>query len=115
MFSIIQSNVTVMAKDLNKSIAFYESIGLKLKKRWGDHYAQVASDDLIIGLHPSNENRKASSQISIGFMIDDIKDAETLLTKNNIKFKRGDGKAGIILNFLDPDGTNLYFGQFDDL
>ena len=48
-------------------------------------------------------------------MINDIKDAETLLTKNNIKFKRGDGKAGIILNFLDPDGTNLYFGQFDDL
>jgi catechol 2,3-dioxygenase-like lactoylglutathione lyase family enzyme len=111
MLTIKASNVTVMVKDMEAAIKFYESIGLKLQQRWENHYAQLSAADIIIGLHPAVENIPPSRQVSIGFMIDSLGEAKTLLEKLNVAFRAEEGKSGNYLHFHDPDGTFLYFVQ----
>jgi catechol 2,3-dioxygenase-like lactoylglutathione lyase family enzyme len=108
--NITGSNVTIMVKNVDKSISFYESIGLKLKQRWGDHYAMVEGPGITLGIHPHGTDEPNSGTVSIGFMIDNIDEVKSLLEKNNITFKsEDDGKSGIYAHFKDPDGTILYF------
>ncbi|MEP6582606.1 MAG: VOC family protein, partial [Ginsengibacter sp.] len=110
MIDITGTNVTIMAKDMDVAINFYESIGLNLQNRWGDHYAMMTTTGITIGIHPANqETDLTSGSVSIGFMPDSLEEAKELLHKNNIAFKIDDGKSGAYLHFKDPDGTVLYF------
>lgn len=110
MISIKESNVTIMVTDMDKSIIFYESIGLTLKQRWDDHYAMITAPGITIGLHPSNDAHTNSGSLSIGFMVDDIDEAKALLEYNKIQYTpQDDGKSGIYIHFKDPFGTILYF------
>ena len=107
---ITGSNVTIMVKDMDKAISFYENIGLTLKSRWGNHYAMVVAEGITIGIHPSDEKGNNSGTVSVGFMTGDINEAKTLLDKNKISYEfQDDGKSGDYLHFKDPDGTILYF------
>jgi catechol 2,3-dioxygenase-like lactoylglutathione lyase family enzyme len=105
------SNVTIMVKDMDKSIKFYKSIGLKLQQRWGDNYAMVEGPGITLGIHPGGTKKSGSGDLSIGFMVKSFKKAEALLKKNKIKvtLRADDGKSGRYLHFKDPDGTALYF------
>jgi predicted enzyme related to lactoylglutathione lyase len=109
MISIKEANVTIMVKDMDKAIKFYESIGLKLKNRWESHYAMVETAGLTIGLHPTEEKKTGSHTVSIGFMIEKLPEALELLEKNKIEYTSATGKSGKYLHFRDPDGTVLYF------
>lgn len=112
MINIKGTNVTIMVKDMDKAISFYESIGLTLKQRWENHYAMVVTEGITIGIHPAKSAEVNSGTVSIGFMIDKIEEAKALLEKNNIVFKEeDDGKSGNYLHFKDTDGTVLYFVQ----
>ena len=106
---IKESNITIMTKDMDKSIGFYESIGLKLKQRWGDHYAMISGPGVTLGIHPSEEKPEGSGSLSIGFMVDNFDEVKNLLEKNGIKYNTNDGKSGTYAHFKDPDGTILYF------
>ena len=104
------SNVTIMVNDMNKSISFYESIGLKLKQRWGDNYAMMDGPGITLGIHPGGDAKSSSGTTSIGFMIDDCDVAKAMLEKQNVHVtSEDDGKSGLYLHFKDPDGTILYF------
>ena len=48
-------NATVYVADINVSIRFYtETLGLKLRMRAGDNWAEIdAGPGLVIGLHPT--------------------------------------------------------------
>ncbi len=109
--TIKESNVTINVKDLDKSISFYESIGLTTKNRWGNHYAQLTAPGIAIGLHPtSNTNLKDNSgNISIGFTTDNFEDVKSLLHKLSIKTTDRQEEGGQFIHFNDPDGTALYF------
>ncbi len=109
--TINESNVTIMVREMDAAIAFYEAIGLRLKQRWENHYAMMETAGVTIGLHPSDSLAVPSESISIGFMIDDIGEAKTLLTSLDIPFRFDDGKSGLYIHFHDPDGTKLYFTQ----
>ncbi|MGZ4056315.1 MAG: VOC family protein [Bacteroidia bacterium] len=110
MIQINESNVTIMVKDMDKAISFYESIGLTLKNRWGNHYAMLTAAGITIGIHPSDEDDNNSGSVSIGFMISDINEAKATLEKANIKYDfQDDGKSGDYLHFKDLDGTILYY------
>ena len=112
MIKINSTNVTIMVKNMDNAIKFYESIGLKLKQRWDDHYAMMETEGLTIGIHPGGDKVLSSGSMSIGFMIDKIEDAKALLDKNNIVYqKEDDGKSGLYCHFKDLDGTILYFVQ----
>jgi len=112
MLNITGTNVTIMVKSMDTAIAFYQTIGLTLKQRWGNHYAMVETAGLTIGIHPGGDETAGSGTVSIGFMTPDIKEAKTLLENNYIAATyQEDGKSGIYLHFKDPDGTALYFVQ----
>ena len=107
---ITGSNVTIMVKDMDRSIEFYKSIGLTLQQRWENNYAMMGTEGITLGIHPSEGIVRSSGSLSIGFMVDEIVDCKAILHKHNILFEeQNDGKSGIYLNFKDPDGTHLYF------
>ena len=109
MLIINESNVTIMVRNLDESIKFYESIGLTLKNRWENHYAMVETTGITIGLHPTDKTEFSSGTLSIGFMVDSIAEAIAMLEKNHITFRLDDGKSGKYLHFFDLDCTALYF------
>lgn len=111
MIRITESNVTIMVKDMDKAIQFYEQIGLTLKQRWDNHYAMITAEGITIGLHPSEGEDLGSGSLSIGFMVDTIGEAKALLDAHKIEYHEDDGKSGIYLHFRDPDNTILYFVQ----
>jgi catechol 2,3-dioxygenase-like lactoylglutathione lyase family enzyme len=108
---IKDSNITINVKDLDKSISFYESIGLAVKNRWGNHYAQLTAPGIFIGLHPTNHDNLTdnSGNISIGFTTDNIEEAKSDLEKLSIETTYRQEEGGQFLHFIDPDGTALYF------
>lgn len=109
MLRITESNVTIMVKDMDKAINFYQQIGLTLKQRWDNHYAMISAEGITIGIHPYEGDSNNSGTVSIGFMVDKIADARAVLDAAGISYRDEDGKSGHYLNFKDPDNTLLYF------
>ena len=48
--TIKEANVTINVKDMDTSVSFYQSLGLDVKNRWGNFYAQLAAPGIVIGL-----------------------------------------------------------------
>jgi len=108
--AIKDSNITIMVKDMDKSISFYESIGFTMKNRWGNHYAQLSAPGVMIGLHPASANNHlGSGSTSIGFTTDDFETEKNLLGKLSVQVEERKEEGGEFLHFADPDGTQLYF------
>ena len=103
--------ITIHVKDLGRSISFYESLGKTLKNRWGEHYAELSSPGLTIGLHPTSEqsNKNGSGNISIGFTTDNFEETKSLLNKLAIEATERKEEGGDFFHFKDPDGSELYF------
>lgn len=108
---IKETNITINVKDIERSIAFYESIGFQIKTRYGNHYAQVTAPGVIIGLHPASDNNLhgTSGNLSIGFSTDNFADAKSLLASLSLQVNERSEEGGQFLHFNDPDGTSLYF------
>jgi catechol 2,3-dioxygenase-like lactoylglutathione lyase family enzyme len=109
--TIKDSNITIMVKDMDKSVSFYQSIGFELKNRWDNYYAQLTAPGVTIGLHPTSDNNPVanSGNVSIGFTTESIEETESELRKVFISTSRRDEEGGQFLHFNDPDGTALYF------
>ncbi|MBK9928936.1 MAG: VOC family protein [Saprospiraceae bacterium] len=109
--TIKDSNIHINVKDLDKSLAFYESIGLTLNNRWGNHYAQLTARGIVIGLHPTSNSNLTdySGNFSIGFTTDDFEETKSTLEKLPIDIKERSEEGGQFLHFNDPDGTAIYF------
>jgi len=111
MMTIKEANVTINVRDLDKSVSYYESIGFKVKNRWGNHYAQLTAPGVVIGLHPTSEAKMSgnSGNVSLGFTTDEIEVTKSLLKKLSIKISERQEEGGYFIHFTDPDGTALYF------
>jgi catechol 2,3-dioxygenase-like lactoylglutathione lyase family enzyme len=109
--NIKESNVTINVKDLDNSIAFYVSIGLTVKERWGNYYAQITAPGIVIGLHPTSETNLIgnSGNVSIGFTTDNIEETKSYLQYLSIQTTDRQEEGGQFLHFNDPDGTLIYF------
>ena len=108
--TIKDSNVTIMLKDIDRSISFYQSIGFTVKNRWENHYAQLTAAGIVIGLHPTSDNfSNSASHISIGFTTDNFEETKSLLCDLSIPVTARNEEGGQFLHFTDPDGTELYF------
>ena len=54
MEGLKRTTVTVMVSNLDTAVSFYtEQLGLKLIKRYGEHYAEIETPGFSIGLHPT--------------------------------------------------------------
>ena len=109
--AISEANVTIMVKDMDRSVSFYESLGLVTKNRWGNNYAQLTAPGIVIGLHPTAQENLTggSGNVSIGFVADDLDEAKLLLEKIPVQATAREEEGGKFLHFSDPDGTALYF------
>ena len=109
-------NVTVMVSDMDRAVRFYtEALGLTLKLRYGDGWAEVQGPGITLGLHPARPGGPTGGQaggLSIGLQVDDLDAAVATLEKRGVEF-RGviEGQGVRLANFQDPDGTPLYLGQ----
>jgi len=109
--AIKEGNITIMVNDMDRSISFYQAIGLTLKNRWGNYYAQLTAPGLTIGLHPGGDTTQPTTtdNISIGFTTDNFEETQALLQKLSIDTASRQEEGGAFLHFTDPDGTPLYF------
>jgi len=109
--NILNSNVTINVKDLDKSVSFYLSIGFDLKQRWGDHYALLTAPGIEIGLHPTSKTNQEPVQkgVSTGFTTEDFSSVAKELEQLGIIFAERTEEGGDFIHFHDPDGTPLYF------
>ncbi|MFC0182926.1 Glyoxalase-like domain-containing protein [Pseudarcicella hirudinis] len=109
--TIKEANLTLNVKDMDQSISFYTSIGLTVKSRWGNYYAQLVAPGILIGLHPASETNLAgnSGNASIGFTTDNFEEAKALLQSLSIETSDRNEAGGQFIHFNDPDGTALYF------
>jgi catechol 2,3-dioxygenase-like lactoylglutathione lyase family enzyme len=113
---ITEANVTVMVSDISRNIQFYvDTLGLKLKSRYADQFAEVECPGLTIALHPAvNRGPKpgSSESPSVGFGVADIESAMTELKGRSVSFSRvsNDGRVNLAF-FKDPDGNPLYLAQ----
>jgi catechol 2,3-dioxygenase-like lactoylglutathione lyase family enzyme len=108
-------NVTLMVTDFNRAVGFYtETLGLKLKSRYGDDWAEVELPGLTIGLHPTGERGPSAIQasgLSIGLGVNGIEQAMADLQAKGVRFAPPgviDTGAERLANFRDPDQTPLY-------
>ena len=107
--NILASNLTINIKDMDRSISFYQSIGFTVNNRWGNYYAQLTAPGITIGLHPSEDRKMDSGNLSIGLTTDNLKDTKTSLQQLSIQVTERKEEGGQFLHFNDPDGTALYF------
>jgi catechol 2,3-dioxygenase-like lactoylglutathione lyase family enzyme len=113
---ITEANVTVMISDMNRSIKFYvETLGLKLRSRYGDQFAEIECSGLTIALHPAvarGPRPGNSESLSVGLGVADIDSAMTKLKGKGVSFSRVSNDGPVKLAFFkDPDGNPLYLSQ----
>jgi len=111
------ANVTVMVSNMDRAVEFYVgTLGLKLKSRYGDHFAQVEAPGTVIALHPSSKGGPQpgkSESLSIGFGVKDLERAMASLKDKGVLFSRErvqDGPVKLAF-FTDPDKNPLYLSQ----
>ncbi len=101
---ITEANVTVMISEMKRSIQFYvETLGLKLKSRHADQFAEVTCPGLTIALHPLVEKgpRPGNSEsLSIGFGVADLEAAMTSLKGKGVNFSRVSNDGPVKLAFF---------------
>src|SRR5713226_2450760 len=95
-----------MVSDMNSAIQFYvEKLGLTLKARYSDQFAQVVAPGLTIALHPTDKQGRRSVRsegLSIGLRVDNLERTMKDLEKG-VKFSRvvEDGPVRLA-SFKDP-------------
>lgn len=106
---ITNTHLTITISDLDKSIAFYTSIGFTLEQQWENHYAQMRGPGIEIGLHRSTQvNATGASNMSIGLTVDDFATASAHLKELGIAFSERSEEGGEFIHFTDPDENPIY-------
>ena len=112
MIDIQGCNVTVMVTKMDNAIKFYtEILGLKLKNRFGDHWADIEGPGIAIGLHPSSNQIERADNLQIGLRVSDLKVAISELEKNGVQFRTNKDDQVQLAFFTDPDNNTLYLMQ----
>ncbi len=106
-------NLTIMVSDFNRAVRFYtETLGLTLKSRAGDGWAEIEAPGVSIGLHAAGEHGPqpgGGGGMSLGLQVDDLEQAMATLKARGVEFAPvTPGQDIQIAFFRDPDGTPLY-------
>ena|ERR1700752_4089416 len=106
------ANVTLMISDMDKAIGFYnEVLGLKLKSRYGNNWAELEGPGITIALHPKNKGVKTGNNMQIGLSVGDIQSVVKELESKGVQFELNQDTKVKLASFTDPDGNILYLAQ----
>jgi catechol 2,3-dioxygenase-like lactoylglutathione lyase family enzyme len=110
-------NVTLMVADMDRAVDFYtHKVGLDLKVRYGNEWAEIVAPGVTLGLHQARGPIARSDPnigISIGLEVDDIESAVAALIAKGIAFPSSIRETNDLrqASFVDPDGTSLYLAE----
>lgn len=109
-------NLTIMVSDMERSVRFYnDTLGLTLKFRAGNDWAELQAPGVSIGLHPAGGHAPtgAGGGMSLGLQVANIESAIQSLQEKGVEFPHGWRASGALrlADFTDPDGTSLYLFQ----
>jgi catechol 2,3-dioxygenase-like lactoylglutathione lyase family enzyme len=111
----VSGNTTVMVKDFARAFRFYaETLGLDVKLRAADDWAEMTAPGLTIGLHAATHGEPTGGApgVSIGLQVANLDDAMGELKAKGVQFARViDADQRRFAYFTDPDGTWLYLAQ----
>ena len=114
MLNIQAANVTVMVTNLDNAIKFYtEILGMTLKNRYGQHWADLEGYGLAIGLHLTDRKMKRADNLQIGLKVPDIDKAIIALAQNGVHVKKNNEDQVKLASFMDPDNNTLYLVRSD--
>jgi catechol 2,3-dioxygenase-like lactoylglutathione lyase family enzyme len=107
-----ESQITLMVPDMDDAVRFYtETLGLRLKTRYGNEFAVVEAPGLTIGLHPQPTAQSPQAHsMSIGLGVESLEAAMKQLSARGVGFIgaiREDPPIRIAY-FAGPGGTPLY-------
>jgi len=112
---IDNGNATVFVSDMGRAVDFYTKVlGLKLRMRAGDHWAEVEAGDLVIGLHPAGPDSPkpgTPGAVQIGLTVTKpLEDVVGELTRRGVAFHGPvvDDQQVRLAFFSDSDGNVLY-------
>jgi predicted enzyme related to lactoylglutathione lyase len=112
MKNLNRCRINVMVSNMDSAVSYYtETLGLKLIKRYGDHYAEIQAAELMIGLHPASDRTTFGNNISIGLGVFDFDETVKDLESKGIEFTMGTDEWIRLASFTDPDGNALYLAE----
>jgi catechol 2,3-dioxygenase-like lactoylglutathione lyase family enzyme len=110
-------NTTLMVANMDRAVAFYtQTLGLELRVRYADEWAEVVAPGLTLGLHQARGPIARSDPnigISIGLEVDDIEAVVEQLKAKGVSFPTAIRETSDLreASFTDPDGASLYLAQ----
>ena len=113
-----EGNVTVMVADMDRAVRFYtETLGLPLKTRVGDGWAEVQATGVSIALHPGSQQGPPpgpAARVSIGLIVEQLEPAMVALRERGVAFAPHlvDNERVRLAFFTDPDQTPLYLCEY---
>ena len=101
--------------DMDKAIKFYtEVLGLPLKVRFENHWAEVDAGPITIGLHPTGGSKPKKGGGTISLNVNDIDGFVNEIKSKGAKVgKIQSPERGKFVMISDPDGNEIHVVEFD--
>jgi len=111
------AQVYYYVSNMDKAVKFYtETLGLPLRVRFDNHWAEVNAGPITIGLHPTDNGKKPKQGGGgiISFHVSDFDQVVEDLKKKKVKMgKVHTPERGKFTMISDPDGNQLHMVEFD--
>jgi catechol 2,3-dioxygenase-like lactoylglutathione lyase family enzyme len=112
-----ESQVTLMVPDMDAAVRFYvDTLGLRLKARYGNEFAVIEAPGLTIGLHPRSPQAAQAPSASIGLGVESLEAAMKELSARGVQFPAAivDDPPVRIAHFTGPGEMPLYLVEQSD-
>jgi predicted enzyme related to lactoylglutathione lyase len=111
------AQVYYYVSDMDKAVKFYtETLGLPLRVRFENHWAEVDAGPITIGLHPTEDGKKPKQGGggTVSFQVSDFEKVVDELKKKGANVgKIHTPERGKFTMISDPDGNMLHMVEFN--
>jgi catechol 2,3-dioxygenase-like lactoylglutathione lyase family enzyme len=115
MQSLISCRINIMVSNMEQAIGFYiGTLGLQLLNRYGNHYAEIQTPDMLIALHPTDKPILAGNGLSIGFGVREFDANVQDLQAKGINLDVVQDGWIRLAHFKDPDNNLLFLAERKD-